>query len=370
MGLLKSMFLAAGLLSGIAAPASAQFTRPPDDVPYGGQGGYVQPAQQDAAGLLLRIDRLENALRTLNGQIEQLQFQNRRLEEQLQKFQRDVDFRFQEQGGGRRPAPASTPPQRRGDVAPEGNAPSQSAEIAPPPASGGMTPQQILPPAQRGDVFDPAASPEAPGAPQPLGSTAPSTPLNTARVQGAPALPGGPIIVDEEEEDGGSDPSAPLDLRRPGAGLPGAPSRDHGVPAAPRSVSSIQPGAGVGPRDDYTAAVTALRAGQYETAENGLKGYIQNNPTDRFVPDAVYYLGESYAQRGRHREAAEQYLKVSTDYAKSSRAPDGMLRLGTSLVALGAKEQACATYGEIARKYPNATNVIRNADAQMKKAKC
>ena len=36
----------------------------------------------------------------------------------------------------------------------------------------------------------------------------------------------------------------------------------------------------------------------------------------------------TYFQRSRPREAAEQYLKVTTDYAKSQRAPESMVRLG------------------------------------------
>ncbi|MGH6794194.1 MAG: tetratricopeptide repeat protein, partial [Methylocella sp.] len=67
----------------------------------------------------------------------------------------------------------------------------------------------------------------------------------------------------------------------------------------------------------------------------------------------------------------EQYLKISTQYANSSRAPEALLRLGQSLNALGAKEQACATYGEIARKYPNATATVKaGAEREAKRAKC
>ena len=48
----------------------------------------------DAAGLVVRINRLEEALRQANGRIEQLENAQRRLEAQLQKFRQDVEFRF------------------------------------------------------------------------------------------------------------------------------------------------------------------------------------------------------------------------------------------------------------------------------------
>ena len=53
------------------------------------------------------------------------------------------------------------------------------------------------------------------------------------------------------------------------------------------------------------------------------------------------------------------------------RAPDALLRLGVSLDALGAKEQACATFQEVTRKYPAASPDVRSGvDREMKRAHC
>ncbi|MGH6844868.1 MAG: hypothetical protein ACRECU_09155, partial [Methylocella sp.] len=82
----------------------------PGDIPYNGE----QPdgTQQDSAALLVRIDRLESQMRQINGQIEQMQFETRRLADQLKKFEEDVDFRFHE--GGAPGAHVAKPPQKRG----------------------------------------------------------------------------------------------------------------------------------------------------------------------------------------------------------------------------------------------------------------
>ena len=89
------------------------------------------------------------------------------------------------------------------------------------------------------------------------------------------------------------------------------------------------------------------------------------------MPDAVFYLGETYFLRNRYREAAEQYLKISTDYSKTAKAPDSLLRLGQSLDKLGAKEQACAAFAEVGRKYPNASAGLRaTADREAKRVQC
>ncbi len=129
---------------------------------------------QDASELVVRLGRLENQSRTMAGQIETLQYENRQLKEQLRKFQEDVDFRFNEgKGGGAAPAPAK--PAR-------GASPSAAPAPAPAPGSvnGGNPGFNPAParPQKRSDAFDPDENPNAPGAPMRLGATEPSAPLS------------------------------------------------------------------------------------------------------------------------------------------------------------------------------------------------
>jgi tol-pal system protein YbgF len=316
--------LAASLL--LAAPAAAQFdpfhrqfAPPPADVP---------DDPNAVAGLVVRINRLEEALRQANGRIEELENSQHRLEEQLQKFRQDVEFRFGERSNG---APAGP-------------------DAAEPPATVSETPAPAPPRPRKSDAFDPDADPNAPGAPQPLGTTAASAPI--VREQ----LPGGPL---------GQAPAQAGPPLRLGNGLP---------PAPPASGPMIV-GSGVAmldqPRDQFNAALQAFQAGQYPEAEAGFKSFLAANPAHRLTPDAIFYIGESYLQRSRPREAAEQYLKVTTDYAKSSRAPESMVRLGQTLAALGNPEQACATLAEFGKRYPAASASVKKlADRESAKDHC
>jgi len=125
------------------------------------------------------------------------------------------------------------------------------------------------------------------------------------------------------------------------------------------------------PKQQFNAAVDAYRAGQYAQAEEQFKAFLAANATHRLAPDAIFYLGETYFQRSRPREAAEQYLKLSTDFGKSSRAPEGMLRLGQSLAMLGSNDQACATFAEVGKRYPTAAPPIKkSAEREMQKDHC
>jgi tol-pal system protein YbgF len=316
----------------LAFPANAQgfdfFHRqsPPADVP-----GAAPGDENQAAALVVRLNRLEEELRQANGRIEQLENANRRLEDQLQKFRQDVEYRFGERSGG---APAPAPPSVAS--APAAIMPSPAAA---PPVTVIEAPVPARP--RKSDAFDPNAYPNAPGAPQPLGTTTPSAPL----IRSVP--PAG----------------APLDLGRGPA------------PPTPTTTGPTIVGSGVAmlddPREQYNVALQAFQAGQYQQAEAGFKAFMAGNAGHRLTPDAMFYIGETYFQRSRAREAAEQYLKVTTDYPKSSRAPESMVRLGQALAALGNSEQACATFGEFGKRYPNATaSVKRLAEREMAKDHC
>jgi tol-pal system protein YbgF len=296
---------------------------------------------QDAADVVVRLGRLENQLRTLSGHIEQLQFENRQLKEQLRKFQEDVEFRFQEnRGAGRTPSAAPGP---------------NPGVVNPPRPAAPAAPQR------RGDVFDPSEAPDAPGAPRPLGSAP------VAGADGPMPLPGAALSgIDELIEDDEALPGTrPLDLNetRRTAAVPPA--------AAPRTGPSVAATGTGDPRADYEVAYAYMSQKQYEQAEMAFRRFLQSHPRDKLVPEATYWLGESYLQRNRPREAAEQFLNVSTDHPNAAKAPDALLKLGISLNALGARDRACAVFGELDRKYPQASPSVRQgSEREQKRAKC
>lgn len=388
IGLRKTLFTAVAAAALAAGPGAARaqfFDRP---------AAREQPAES-APGAdtssILRIDRLESQVRSLNGQVEQLQFQVKRMEDQLRKFQLDVDARFQDGAGGgaaipgaakpttpaARPAAATTP-QRRSDL-PDGlnaAAPAPSvADISPvidaqeAPAAVAAAPVAepvtVSPDGRKHDAFDPSARPDAPGAPLALGSPeSASRPSARASETRAAAATG------------------PLDLTPPGLRSSAAPASEPG--AAPSSVASLAPsapapnGAALAPgasadpvKLEYESAAEQLKSQHYDAAQRAFSAFVQKNPHNRLIAPAIYHLGESFYYQNRHREAAEQFLKIATDFSKSPVAPDAMVKLGVSLNALGAKEQACAFFSEVPRKYPNAATAQKlAAEREAKKASC
>jgi tol-pal system protein YbgF len=285
-------------------------------------------AQSSAPDLMLRIDRLETQIRQLTGAIEQLQFRNQQLEGQVR--------RMQEEGVPR--GAAQSRPQ---------NPPAPS-----PPAAT---------PGRRGDAFDPAQNPNAPGVPHTLG--------------GAINQPSGAPIVGADAGEppvgapGGRGAAAPLDLAT--MGPQGGPQSGQSPqnPAAGGALATLAPSQT--PRDEYDLAYGYVLRKDYALAEDAFHSFLSKYPNDRLVGDATYWLGESMFQRQRFRDAAEAFLKVSTKYESTAKAPDALLRLGQSLAALGEKETACASLGEVLRKFPRASAAVKQGvEREQKRVRC
>jgi tol-pal system protein YbgF len=112
--------------------------------------------------------------------------------------------------------------------------------------------------------------------------------------------------------------------------------------------------AGDSAEETYRVAYDHVLAGEYADAENGFRSHIDQFPKDKQTADARYWLGESLAGQGKHREAAEILLDAQRDYPKAKKAPDMLLKLGVSLAALDNKDVACATFAQVTKKYPKA----------------
>jgi tol-pal system protein YbgF len=305
-------------------------------------------AQVSAADLNARIDRLEQSIRELTGSVEELQHRNQQLEQQVRHMQEDSQARIQEPGGNGAPAPA------RPSVRP-GFPPPPAVATAPPPAL----------PGRRADVFDPAANPGAPGVPRQLGTVPPGA-------EPPPPVPEAPV-----GPPGGRQPGAPLDLSTlgarpsvapaPSAELPPPPPRNPNATGAVQA--TLPPGAT--PKDEYDLGYGYILRKDYAQAEDTFRTFLRKYPSDRLAPEAQYWLGESMFQRQRYRDAAEAFLNVSTKYETTAKAPDALFRLGQSLAALGEKEAACASLGEVMRKYPRASlSVKQGVDREQKRARC
>ncbi|HEU5171506.1 MAG TPA: tetratricopeptide repeat protein [Gemmatimonadales bacterium] len=124
-----------------------------------------------------------------------------------------------------------------------------------------------------------------------------------------------------------------------------APGDTTGGPAAPPSAPTASAD------QMYEASVAQLRRGSTATARSGLRRLLQTHPTSERVPDALYFMGQSFAAENQD-SAAYYYNQVVQNHPQSPRAAAALYNLG--LLAERRKDTAAArdAYQRVVQRYP------------------
>jgi tol-pal system protein YbgF len=148
------------------------------------------------------------------------------------------------------------------------------------------------------------------------------------------------------------------------------PAQEGAAPGGwPQSLMAALPDSDV--HSLYERGYGALSQRDYAGAEAAFRQLIESYPKDPLAGNAQYWIGESFYRRGQYKNAADAFLKGYKKYKSGDKAPETLLKLGMSLAALGQKDAACSTFGELKSKYPAAPEPVRDeAKAEQKKARC
>lgn len=301
-------------------------------------------AQSSESDVVVRLDQLQNDMRRLTGQIEELQYRNQQLEQTVRQLQEE----------------------RAGAPARPGVAPSAAPAV----------------PARRSDAFDPNNSPNAPGAPHTLGPASANNNNNsgpyanngpytgTANVAPPAPIPSPPADVPNQI-------GAPLDLNTANTGtattaVPGnanQPPQPRNPNAPGPQIATLPPSQS--PRDEFDLAYGYVLRKDYPLAEQAFQDFLRKYPNDRMASEAQFWLGESLFQSKNYQSAAEAFVTMTKKFPSSPKQPDTLLRLGESLAALKQKDLACVTLAEIAKKFPHAgANVKAAVEREQKRVHC
>ncbi len=256
-----------------------------------------------AARLEVRQSELEAELRTLTGRVEDLSYRIQQLNQRLDKLGADVDYRLG-QAGPAAPLDGSGSTSSSGGA--NGGTGGGSGMQGPPPAGGA-----------------PAGGPPGRG-PRSLGTLSADDLLR----------PPGPAVG-------------------PGAGSAagGAAAASGGLPAGTA-------------REQYASAYDLLRQGRYDQAEDAFTAFLKQHPDDPLSENARYWLGESFYARGDYAQATETFVEGYQKSKTGPKAPDTLLKLGMSLAGMNKNKEACATFRELNKAFPNAAPAIKEKAAQ------
>jgi tol-pal system protein YbgF len=275
----------------------------------GAQGGTPMPANPpdgpSALSSEVRISQLEDEVRTLTGQLEQINYSIDQLKHQVDALSSDVGQRL-------------TQLEHPG-----------AATAAMPPAAAAATGSALA--GVAGAANPPAAASVPPPAPK-VGQT-PGT-ANTSGVLGTLTS-------------GGRAGS-------PGLAAPPAPQQQAAAPAQLPSGT---------PMEQYQYAFGLLRQAKYGDAETAFKSFIQHFPNDQLAGSAQYWLGETYYVRQQYKDAATAFAFGYQKYPKSGKGADYLLKLGMSLGSLGQKQDACSAFQRLDRDFPTAPGNIKEHEA-------
>jgi tol-pal system protein YbgF len=304
--------------------------------------GLISPAMaQSASEMAVRMQQLEEQVRLLTGQVQELSFEVKQLRTQ---------------------SGAAAVPQQSGAV----------EQLTPPSAvvAGQPRPsqQKRLAAASEGNPIPDSNDIEVIEQ-QPLGGAAGVSPQT---VQPEPAVPGVQVLgamdnAAARPNDGGFQGKVlvPPSQQEPGDDVliqQGASTIEN-VALAPEAL-------GESPESLYESSNESLLRRQFGEAEAGFSNFLQKYPDHGLAGSAQYWLGETFYAQGDFKRAAANFLQGYKKYPKSRRAPDSLLKLGISLNRLGQGEQACAAYAAVSAEYPKAVDARKRAQAESKRAGC
>ena len=107
----------------------------------------------------------------------------------------------------------------------------------------------------------------------------------------------------------------------------------------------------VGPDQMYDLSLQQFRRGSLATARLGFREFLRVFPTNERAPDALFYVGETFAGENAD-SAAAVYQQVVKSYPNSSRAPAALYKLGLLAERRGDKAAARTYYSRVIAGYP------------------
>ncbi len=158
----------------------------------------------------------------------------------------------------------------------------------------------------------------------------------------------------------GGAPGPGAEPAQPGA--PTAASPRQAVPAAP---SAPPPPVRHTPESALAAGNAALSRHDYPAAQANAQEVLSGPRNPRQI-DAQFLLGQSLAGQHQYQQAAVAYYDTYNRAPRSGRAPDALLGVSASLIALGDKGSACQALGKLRAEFPSPPPRVRSASAALR----
>lgn len=124
------------------------------------------------------------------------------------------------------------------------------------------------------------------------------------------------------------------------------------LPADTTGAAARPPAGGVPTPDQlFQASLQELRRGALGTARAGFREFLRTYPTHAQAPDALYFIGETFAV-DQPDSATAYYRQVADRYRTSERAPTSLYKMGLIAEQGGDRAAARTLYQQVVQQYP------------------
>lgn len=246
-----------------------------------------------------KIGEYDEAIRKLNGRLDELEHQLKSNDEKIERYNRDMEIRLKILEGKPIPDSLSAPAPRFPTIY---NAPvAQDAAAA---VAGDEIKGKDLEPLET-EKNKPAAKP----APTPAPAPAPAAATSKPNPKPAPAA----------------------------------------TPTAANDAKTI-----------YDKAMKAYNAGSYDEAEKGYEDILERFPNHALASNAQYWLGEVYLKRGKYGDAKVAFKDGYDNYKNGNKGADSLYRLATTFVLLDDNHRACLVLMNFDDEFPKANAELKS----------
>ncbi|MEO5332492.1 MAG: tol-pal system protein YbgF [Magnetococcus sp. YQC-5] len=246
------------------------------------------------ADLNNRLALMERQLGSLQGHVEQVRHESKRLTERIDQM---------------------PPPEARTAAVPG----APTADITPPPP-------QVA-----------AVTPSAPAAAN-VTTPAPATVANVT----TPAAPAA----------GMTKPPASVQPAVPQPAVAAASAAAASVTAAAAAKNTSSPSSA---KEAYEAAFLLLKQKQFDASLAGFQNFLKAHPKDANADNAQYWVGELHFAQRRFPEALMAFNQVLVRWPTSGKVPDSLLKIGYTFYELNDFENANTSLQRLVKDFPNST---------------
>jgi TolA-binding protein len=121
--------------------------------------------------------------------------------------------------------------------------------------------------------------------------------------------------------------------------------------------------------DEYSYGFRLWNAGFFPEARQQLTKYVEQYPSHARISFGRNLLGRAFLDDNMPEEAARWFLRNYQANKAGDRAPDSLLYLGASMIALKDTKRACIALAEFAETYPAVASGRLASDYQANRAK-